>query len=155
MAVLIGWDPATPLPPHLSSFTRALLVSQDRQHLFVTPCLFQKNVHRMFKYPYIFRNQEVRIMCGGGLNCPVMAGTDYWMENYSLLVGNFEADSHLILIRLTAAHTHSLPSSHKSHHTTIKHRSFIFCKANGMQKRLKRAFVNFDQCSSCSCHFNY
>jgi hypothetical protein len=37
------------------------------------------------------------------------------MENYSLLVGNFEADSHLILIRLTAAHTHSLPSSYKSH----------------------------------------
>ncbi len=36
--VLIGWDPATPrLPPHLGSYTRALLVSQDRRHLFVTP----------------------------------------------------------------------------------------------------------------------
>ncbi len=26
-----------PLPPHLGSYTRALLVSQDRQHLFETP----------------------------------------------------------------------------------------------------------------------
>jgi hypothetical protein len=25
------------LPPHLGSYTRALLVSQDRRHLFVTP----------------------------------------------------------------------------------------------------------------------
>ncbi len=25
-------------PPHLGSYTRALLVSQDRRHLFVTPC---------------------------------------------------------------------------------------------------------------------
>ncbi len=31
-AVLIGWDHATP-----PSYTRALLVSQDRRHLFVTP----------------------------------------------------------------------------------------------------------------------
>ncbi len=37
-AVLIGWDPATPpLPQHLDSYTRELLVSQDRRHLFVTP----------------------------------------------------------------------------------------------------------------------
>jgi hypothetical protein len=37
-AVLIGWDPATPLlPPHLGSYTRALLDSQDRRHLFVIP----------------------------------------------------------------------------------------------------------------------
>ncbi len=27
-----------PSPPHLGSYTRALLVSQDRRHLFVTPC---------------------------------------------------------------------------------------------------------------------
>jgi hypothetical protein len=26
-----------PFPPHLGSYTRALLVSQDRRHLFVTP----------------------------------------------------------------------------------------------------------------------
>ncbi len=36
-AVLIGWDPATPPPPHLGSYTRALLVSQDRRHLLVIP----------------------------------------------------------------------------------------------------------------------
>ncbi len=39
-AVLIGWEPATPpLPPHLGSYKSALLVIQDRRHLFVTPCL--------------------------------------------------------------------------------------------------------------------
>ncbi len=27
-------------PPNLGSYTRALLVSQDRRHLFVTPCLW-------------------------------------------------------------------------------------------------------------------
>ncbi len=35
--VHIGWDPP-PLPPHLGSYTRALVVSQDRRHLLVTPC---------------------------------------------------------------------------------------------------------------------
>ncbi len=38
-AVLIGWDPATLPLPHLGSHTRALLVRQDRRHLFVTSCL--------------------------------------------------------------------------------------------------------------------
>jgi hypothetical protein len=39
-AAPIGRDPATPLlPPHLGSYTRALLASKDRRHLFVTPCL--------------------------------------------------------------------------------------------------------------------
>jgi hypothetical protein len=28
----------TLLPPHLVSYTRALLVSQDRRHLFITTC---------------------------------------------------------------------------------------------------------------------
>ncbi len=39
-ALLIGWDPATPPfpPPQLGSYTRALLVSQDRRHLFFNPC---------------------------------------------------------------------------------------------------------------------
>ncbi len=37
-AVLIGRDPATPPLPPLGSYTRALLVSQDRRHLFVTSC---------------------------------------------------------------------------------------------------------------------
>ncbi len=37
-AVLIGWNPRTPAPPpHLGSYTRALLVSQDRRQDFVTP----------------------------------------------------------------------------------------------------------------------
>ncbi len=37
-AVLIGRGPASPLPllPHLGSYPRALLVSQDRRHLFAT-----------------------------------------------------------------------------------------------------------------------
>ncbi len=39
-AVLIGWGPATsPFRPHLDSYTRALLVSKYRGHLFVTPWL--------------------------------------------------------------------------------------------------------------------
>jgi hypothetical protein len=40
--VLIGCDPTTLPPPSriiLGSYTRALLVSYDRRHLFVTPCL--------------------------------------------------------------------------------------------------------------------
>ncbi len=41
-AVLIGWaetqqPPPAPIPSHLGSYTRALLISQDRRHLFVTP----------------------------------------------------------------------------------------------------------------------
>jgi len=31
-------NPPPPTPPHLGSYTRALLFSQDRRHLFVTPC---------------------------------------------------------------------------------------------------------------------
>ncbi len=40
-AVLLGRDPATPppIPPHLGSCTKALLVSQDRRNLFMTPWL--------------------------------------------------------------------------------------------------------------------
>ncbi len=34
-AVPIDWDPAT--PPHSGSYTRALLVSQDRRHLLLSP----------------------------------------------------------------------------------------------------------------------
>ncbi len=36
-------SPQPPLPPHLDSYTRALLASQDRRHLIVTPW-FQKTV---------------------------------------------------------------------------------------------------------------
>ncbi len=38
-AVLNGYDPATPpLAAHLGSYTRTLLVSQDRRHLFAPWC---------------------------------------------------------------------------------------------------------------------
>jgi hypothetical protein len=36
-------------PMHLGSYTRALLVSQDRQHLFVTPCCNYAK-YTVFKY---------------------------------------------------------------------------------------------------------
>ncbi len=36
---LLAETPQPPPPLHLGSYTRALLVSQDRRHLFVTPCL--------------------------------------------------------------------------------------------------------------------
>ncbi len=45
-AVLIGWDSATPPPPpppNWDSYTRALLVSKDRRHLFVTPWVGAKH----------------------------------------------------------------------------------------------------------------
>jgi hypothetical protein len=41
-AVLVGLDPAIPppplIPPLWDSYSRALLVSQDRRHLFLTQC---------------------------------------------------------------------------------------------------------------------
>ncbi len=45
-AVLISETPQHPLPSHLDSNTRALLVSQDRRHLFVTPWLVYLKVHK-------------------------------------------------------------------------------------------------------------
>ncbi len=36
----------SPPPPHLGSCTRALVVSQDRRHLFVTPCSASKKVSK-------------------------------------------------------------------------------------------------------------
>ncbi len=48
-AVLIGWDFRTlPPPPHLNSYARALLVSQDRRHLFVTPCFPVMSIPLLF-----------------------------------------------------------------------------------------------------------
>ncbi len=46
--------PRNPLPPHLGSYTRALLVSQDRRHLFVPPC------HTRFRCS-ILRMKQIRI----------------------------------------------------------------------------------------------
>ncbi len=44
-----------PPPPHLGSYTRALLVSQDRRHLFVTPCcsVFYRCFYNVGNVPYI------------------------------------------------------------------------------------------------------
>ncbi len=53
-AVRIGRDPATPypLPPLLGSYTRTLLVSQGRRHLFLTPgihvCYLNRAVSFLF-----------------------------------------------------------------------------------------------------------
>ncbi len=44
------WLRLPPLPPHLGSYTRALLVSQGRRHLFVTPWLWQTTRHLNFYY---------------------------------------------------------------------------------------------------------
>jgi hypothetical protein len=49
VSVLIGAEtrnslPGPSPPPHLGSYTRALLVSQDRRHLFVTPWLYRLNM---------------------------------------------------------------------------------------------------------------
>ncbi len=38
----------SPLLPHLGSQTKALLVSQDRRHLFVTSCLYENYESRSF-----------------------------------------------------------------------------------------------------------
>ncbi len=47
-ALHIGWDPTTsPLPPHLGSYTRNLLVSQGSRHLFVTPW-WENTLERIF-----------------------------------------------------------------------------------------------------------
>jgi hypothetical protein len=34
-------SPPPPHPPHLGSYTRTLLVSQDRRHIYVTPCYWR------------------------------------------------------------------------------------------------------------------
>ncbi len=44
--------PQSPPPPHLGSYTRALLVSQDRRHLYVAPCLVAIPT-------YVVRNSQV------------------------------------------------------------------------------------------------
>jgi hypothetical protein len=51
-------SPPPPLPPHWGSYTRALLVSQDSRHLFVTPWLNISTQHscscNFSRYFYIF-----------------------------------------------------------------------------------------------------
>jgi hypothetical protein len=56
-AVLIGWGPQPPPPPpHLGSYLRALLVSQDRRHLFVTP----GDTHQQFEKLEIQADHKAR-----------------------------------------------------------------------------------------------
>jgi len=58
-AVLIGRDPATPpLSPHLGSNTRALLVSQERRHLFVTPWCEYTLICSFMMYRVIVQAQD-------------------------------------------------------------------------------------------------
>ena len=55
-ATLIGWDPATPpLLLHLGSYTRALLVSQHRRHLYVTPWF--ESTRRTKRTKYFYRSE--------------------------------------------------------------------------------------------------
>ncbi len=65
---LRAWDPATatPPPPHLGSYTRALLVSQDRQLLFVTPwfksSVIKKNgIFDQLLHRYRVQNHMIKI----------------------------------------------------------------------------------------------
>jgi hypothetical protein len=70
-AVLIVWDPATS-PPHLGSYTRALLVSQDRRNLYVTldvSQLFIENMWNMWNMgEFCFKKQ--RSVCRSVLKIP-------------------------------------------------------------------------------------
>ncbi len=112
-AALIGWDPRNSPPPPLPcswSHLRGRYWSAKIDNISLLPPAYSRKMYTECLNIHIFSETKKWESCvGGGLNCPVMAGTDYWMENYSLLVGNFEADSHLILIRLTAAY-YTLPS---------------------------------------------
>jgi hypothetical protein len=47
------WLRTPSLLPHLGSYTRAPLVSQDRRHLFVTPCKKRKNGVYISLYKYM------------------------------------------------------------------------------------------------------
>ncbi len=61
--------PATPTPPpHLGSYTRALLVSQDRRHLFVTPWLQDRSPLFSVHYTVVLYHRE-RILETSTLSC--------------------------------------------------------------------------------------
>ncbi len=55
--------PPLPFPSHLGSYTRALLVSQDRRHVFVTPCY--QVLHSNRYWDTFCENQ----CCGSGIRC--------------------------------------------------------------------------------------
>jgi hypothetical protein len=68
-AVLIGRDPATP-PYHLiwARITRALLVSKDRRHLFVTLCNLH-NKSRKVDHMFLLLSVELALPIGGHRYC--------------------------------------------------------------------------------------
>ncbi len=111
-AVLIGWDSATtPLPPHLGSYTRALLVSQDRRHLFVTPCMvptprliiirtemlrirtflavYDTNLQILYTYPFKARSYPKLMLLFSGTRCGVPEA-EIWLRKGAL----FSRDAH-------------------------------------------------------------
>jgi hypothetical protein len=61
MVFSFGLVHVTPPPPHLGSYTRELLVSQDRRHLFVTPLSVSLS-HTLILSPYVDLLTEVGIM---------------------------------------------------------------------------------------------
>ncbi len=79
-AALLGWDPATPPPTHLGSNTRALLVNQDRQRLFVTPCALPKSFYAVLQIRISIRIRIRRILMFldllGPDPLPVLRGKD-------------------------------------------------------------------------------
>ncbi len=83
-----------PLPPHWGSNTRALLVSQDRRHLFVTPWLGQSpkiltekgkwSVCNIAKFVAIFssekKTKKQRLHAGSRRICKLCTGTtQFWV----------------------------------------------------------------------------
>ncbi len=60
-AVLIGWDPATPLLlSHLGSYTRTLLVvSHDRRHFCVTPNVLRSIYKWISEYLWRLNSQQI------------------------------------------------------------------------------------------------
>ncbi len=67
----------SPPPPHLGSHTRALLVSQDRRHLFETPCLLltlSKTQQKTYRQK-MYRETDV------SNHCLLLAGDILFMKN--------------------------------------------------------------------------
>jgi hypothetical protein len=63
-AVLIGWDhPTPPLSRIWNRITRALLVSKDRRHLFVTPCLWYSRINIFREEKYTIRKDSYFKFC--------------------------------------------------------------------------------------------
>jgi hypothetical protein len=67
--------PPPTIPPHLGSYTRALLVSQDSRQLFVTPCgtiiIMIKNRYLIVLAAVVGREQSTAVLLGqvgNGLN---------------------------------------------------------------------------------------